>query len=79
VPVDPDIWTPSADKIVTDRPTLGVGAPTDNIFLLEEHTRPGELMPAFEDEHGSYILNSKDLRARDPTCCTADPDGGAQP
>ena len=63
VPVDPDIWTPPADKIATDRPTLGVGAPTDNIFLLEEHTRPGELMPAFEDEHGSYILNSKDLRA----------------
>ena len=31
--------------------------------LLEEETRPGELMPAFEDEHGTYIMNSKDLRA----------------
>jgi putative protease len=31
--------------------------------LLEEETRPGELMPAFEDEHGTYIMNSRDLRA----------------
>lgn len=35
----------------------------DSIFLLEEANRPGELMPAFEDEHGTYIMNSKDLRA----------------
>ncbi|HHL31379.1 MAG TPA: U32 family peptidase, partial [Oceanospirillales bacterium] len=33
------------------------------MFLLEEHGRPGELMPAYEDEHGTYIMNSKDLRA----------------
>jgi putative protease len=33
------------------------------VFLLEEETRPGELMPAFEDEHGTYIMNSRDLRA----------------
>ncbi|MGI9134146.1 MAG: U32 family peptidase C-terminal domain-containing protein, partial [Rhodoferax sp.] len=25
--------------------------------------RPGELMPVMEDEHGTYIMNSKDLRA----------------
>lgn len=31
--------------------------------LIEEETRPGELMPIEEDEHGTYILNSKDLRA----------------
>jgi len=31
--------------------------------LLEEQERPGELMPIEEDEHGTYILNSKDLRA----------------
>ncbi len=35
----------------------------DQIFLLQEKTRPGEYMPAFEDEHGTYIMNSKDLRA----------------
>ena len=44
-------------------PTLGVGAPTDQVFLLEDSTRPGEQMAAYEDEHGTYIMNSKDLRA----------------
>jgi len=33
------------------------------LVLLEEQNRPGELMPAYEDEHGTYIMNSKDLRA----------------
>ena len=33
------------------------------VFLLQEKGRPGEYMPAFEDEHGTYIMNSKDLRA----------------
>ncbi|MBF0446915.1 MAG: tRNA 5-hydroxyuridine modification protein YegQ [Magnetococcales bacterium] len=36
---------------------------TDKLYLLEDRSRPGELMPAYEDEHGTYILNSKDLRA----------------
>ena len=45
------------------QPTLGAGAPTDQLFLLEDSSRPGELMEAFEDEHGTYIMNSKDLRA----------------
>lgn len=44
-------------------PTLGQGAPTNEVFMLEEQGRPGEYMPAFEDEHGTYIMNSKDLRA----------------
>ncbi|ATC97889.1 MAG: tRNA 5-hydroxyuridine modification protein YegQ [Pseudoalteromonas spongiae] len=44
-------------------PTLGQGAPTSEVFMLEEQGRPGEYMPAFEDEHGTYIMNSKDLRA----------------
>ena len=44
-------------------PTLGAGKPTDQVFLLQEENRPGEYMPAFEDEHGTYIMNSKDLRA----------------
>ena len=33
------------------------------VQLLEEANRPGELMPIEEDEHGTYIMNSKDLRA----------------
>jgi putative protease len=44
-------------------PTLGVGAPTQEVFLLEDSSRPGEYMSAYEDEHGTYIMNSKDLRA----------------
>ncbi len=31
--------------------------------LLQQAQRPGEFMPAYEDEHGTYIMNSKDLRA----------------
>ncbi len=37
--------------------------PAGDVYLLEEQARPGELMPIEEDEHGTYILNSKDLRA----------------
>jgi putative protease len=33
------------------------------IAVLEEKERPGELMPTYEDEHGTYIMNSRDLRA----------------
>jgi len=36
---------------------------TGDIYLLEEAMRPGQLMPIEQDEHGTYILNSKDLRA----------------
>jgi putative protease len=35
----------------------------DEVYLLEEKGRPGEQMPITEDEHGTYIMNSKDLRA----------------
>ncbi len=35
----------------------------DQVYLLEEENRPGEYMPVMEDEHGTYIMNSKDLRA----------------
>ena len=32
-------------------------------WFIEEKNRPGELMPIMEDEHGTYIMNSRDLRA----------------
>lgn len=35
----------------------------DKVYLIEEKQRPGELLPIMEDEHGTYIMNSKDLRA----------------
>ncbi|QEY23324.1 prephenate-dependent tRNA uridine(34) hydroxylase TrhP [Neisseria animalis] len=34
----------------------------NKVFLIEESNRPGEMMPIMEDEHGTYIMNSKDLR-----------------
>lgn len=44
-------------------PTLGEGPTTDKVFVLHEANRPEAEMTAFEDEHGTYIMNSKDLRA----------------
>lgn len=35
----------------------------DKVYMIEEQGRPGQLMPIMEDEHGTYIMNSKDLRA----------------
>ena len=55
--------TASGDIIPVVQPTLGEGAPTDEMFLLQDPGRPENLMPAFEDEHGTYIMNSRDLRA----------------
>jgi putative protease len=48
--------------------TSGCGSVTrhpaaDQVYLIEEKERPGQLMPIMEDEHGTYIMNSKDLRA----------------
>lgn len=44
-------------------PNLGTDMITPHSFMLEEAKRPGEFMPCDEDEHGTYIMNSKDLRA----------------
>jgi putative protease len=35
----------------------------DKVYLIARHDHPNELMPVMEDEHGTYIMNSKDLRA----------------
>ncbi len=52
-----------ADPAEIVQPQLGKGAPSSEIILLQEQGRPNDYMPAFEDEHGTYIMNSKDLRA----------------
>ncbi len=53
------INTPEAfPEIVTQRHPLA-----DKTYLIEESNRPGQYMPIMEDEHGTYIMNSKDLRA----------------
>ncbi|WEK29332.1 MAG: tRNA 5-hydroxyuridine modification protein YegQ [Candidatus Pseudomonas phytovorans] len=53
----------TGDMVREVQPTLGLGAPAEQVFLLQESNRPGTEMPAFEDEHGTYIMNAKDLRA----------------
>ena len=35
----------------------------DHVYLLEEKERPGEYTTISEDAHGTYIMNSRDLRA----------------
>ena len=60
--------TPAAENELGEivrmvEPTLGQGTPTSQAFVLQEAGRPDEEMTAFEDEHGTYIMNSKDLRA----------------
>jgi putative protease len=60
---------PLQDLLQADQPALsGCGdlprhPLADRVYLIEEENRPGEQMPVFEDEHGTYIMNSKDLRA----------------
>ncbi|SJZ75379.1 peptidase family U32 [Vibrio cincinnatiensis] len=52
-------------EVQSERPdnTIGLGKPIDDVVLLSESHRPDEKMAAYEDEHGTYIMNSKDLRA----------------
>jgi len=59
----PDVADYAHPDVEPVAPTLGEGATTEKMMLLEEEGRPGEFMPAYEDEHGTYIMNSKDLRA----------------
>lgn len=54
--------TSSGDTVAIASPATDTSG-NSPVVLLEEQNRPGELMPAFEDEHGTYIMNSKDLRA----------------
>jgi len=53
---------------VSKQPSVAVDAiqrhpRSDQTYYIEERGRPGEYMPIEEDEHGTYIMNSRDLRA----------------
>ena len=65
--VSPAAEDASGDLHVAGQPAACGGAPrhpaADQPVLIEEPGRPGELMAMEEDEHGTYIMNSKDLRA----------------
>jgi putative protease len=59
------VYKPTTESATT-KSELGNGnrsEKADEVYLLEEKGRPGEQMPITEDEHGTYIMNSKDLRA----------------
>jgi putative protease len=58
------VWTPPdhTPEEVTDA-AWDERALAQRVFLLQQQDRPGEYMPAYEDEHGTYIMNSRDLRA----------------
>ncbi len=64
IPAGAQEFDPNANPLdFSSQPTLGAGKPSDEIVLLQEGNRDNDLMPMFEDEHGTYIMNSKDLRA----------------
>ena len=56
------------DKALGDSPLSDCGSQprhpeADKVYVISRKDHPGELMPVLEDEHGTYIMNSKDLRA----------------
>ena len=59
---DYKVSTSDGAPLAPGQPVNFYNSPEQEI-LLEERQRPGELMPIEEDEHGTYIMNSKDLRA----------------
>ncbi|WP_448549650.1 prephenate-dependent tRNA uridine(34) hydroxylase TrhP [Thalassotalea fusca] len=61
--VHPATQTETGDIIAVQQFDPHAGNSFDDSVLIQEAHKPGEYMPAFEDEHGTYIMNSKDLRA----------------
>ena len=61
--VHPANETETGDVVAVNEFNPKAGQPFDDVVLIQEEHKPDEYMPAFEDEHGTYIMNSKDLRA----------------
>lgn len=53
----------NGDILVASQEQSGVNPAAKGPYLMQEYSRPQTLLPIFEDEHGTYIMNSKDLRA----------------
>jgi putative protease len=56
------------DKALSDSALSDCGSQprhplAERVYVISRQDHPGELMPVLEDEHGTYIMNSKDLRA----------------
>lgn len=56
-------WDYQVHDAVTDASGDVRRAEAQQAYLLEQREHAGELMPIEEDEHGTYIMNSRDLRA----------------
>lgn len=63
IPVKNEVVSLAEEEAVISAQREPEDIPEPEMFLLQEQGRPGEYMPAYEDEHGTYIMNSKDLRA----------------
>jgi U32 family peptidase len=64
----PEILDFDFDKALSESALSGCGSIprhplADQPYLISRADHPDELMPVLEDEHGTYIMNSKDLRA----------------
>jgi len=57
-----DVLTQQAAQ-AREQETIKRATAADQVYLIEESQRAGSYMPIEEDEHGTYLMNSKDLRA----------------
>jgi putative protease len=58
-----DVFKAMTETGYADRSDIPRHPLADNVYLIAEKNRPDDWMPILEDEHGTYIMNSKDLRA----------------
>jgi putative protease len=56
-------WEYRVSDPLPEEPVVERHPAAQHQYLLEEAQRPGQFLPVFEDEQGTYIMNSKDLRA----------------
>jgi putative protease len=49
--------------VLPDQGDIPRSPEADQVYMIEESQRAGSYMPIEEDEHGTYVMNSKDLRA----------------
>ncbi|MDH5785459.1 MAG: tRNA 5-hydroxyuridine modification protein YegQ [Chromatiales bacterium] len=66
--INPAVENETGDVVMKDltASTTGNGQrhpESEGVYLITEHERPDSQLPIEEDEHGTYIMNSKDLRA----------------
>ncbi len=59
----PGVVDASGDILAPQEATQREQQERSEVYVIEEGQRPGSYMPIEEDEHGTYVMNSKDLRA----------------